>query len=87
VNNVFLYDPVHDLSTYTGRSQVYADIAEKRGWTKEQLEAEIRQRITILNAMKKQGIRDYISVASLFQAYHIDAKNVTTHIDDLRLVF
>jgi len=86
VNNVFLYDPVHDLSAYTGRSQVYADIAEKRGWTKEQLESEIRQRISILNAMKKQGIRDYISVASMFHAYHIDPKNVQSHIDDLRQV-
>ncbi len=86
VNNVFLYDPAHDLSAYTGRSQVYADIAEKRGWTKEQLENEIRQRISILNAMKKQVIRDYISVASMFHAYHIDPKNVQSHIDDLRQV-
>ena len=34
----------------------------------------------------KQGIMDYISVASLFHAYNIDAKNVLSHIDDLRKV-
>ena len=36
VNNVFTYDPVRDLLNYTGRSQVYASITEKRGWTREQ---------------------------------------------------
>jgi hypothetical protein len=29
---------------------------------------------------------DYISVASLFHAYHIDAKSVLSNIDDLRKV-
>jgi archaeal flagellar protein FlaI len=86
VNNVFVYDPVRDVFGYTGRSQIYADITEKRGWTREQLETEIGLRKSILDAMKKQGIMDYISVASLFHAYNIDAKSVLTHIDDLRKV-
>lgn len=86
VNNVFVYDPVHDVISYTGRSQVYMDIAERRGWTREQLETEINLRKSILAAMMKQGIRDYISVASLFHAYHIDAKKVLDNIEDLRRV-
>ena len=36
--------------------------------------------------MKKQSIMDYISVASLFHAYHIDAKSVLANINDLRKV-
>jgi hypothetical protein len=36
--------------------------------------------------MKKQGIKDYISVATLFHAYYIDAKDVLVHIADLRKV-
>jgi len=86
VNNVFMYDPVHDIIGYTGRSQVYMDIAERRGWTREQMDTEISLRKSILAAMMKQGIRDYISVASLFHAYYIDAKNVLSHIEDLRKV-
>jgi flagellar protein FlaI len=86
VNNVFVYDPVKDVFTYTGRSQIYGDITEKRGWTREQLETEIGLRKSILEAMMKQGIMDYISVASLFHAYNIDAKNVLSHVDDLRKV-
>jgi flagellar protein FlaI len=86
VNNVFMYDPVRDLFTFTGRSQVYSDIAEKRGWTREQLESEIQLRKNLLIEMKKQDIRDYISVATLFHAYSIDPANVLAHIADLRRV-
>jgi archaeal flagellar protein FlaI len=86
VNNVFMYDPVKDRFSFTGRSQVYSDIAEKRGWTREQLEAEIQVRKNLLEAMKKQVIWDYISVATVFHAYNIDPANVLAHIDDLRQV-
>jgi flagellar protein FlaI len=86
VNNVFMYDPVHDVLHYTGRSQIYADIAEKRGWTREQLESEISVRKSVLIAMQNQGIRDYVSVASLFHFYNIDAGKVIANIADLRKV-
>lgn len=86
VNNVFVYDPVRDVLSYTGRSQIYADIAQKRGWTREQLESEISKRASVLKAMQKQGIKDYISDASLFHSYHIDAGKVLAGIDDLRKV-
>jgi len=86
VNNVFVYDPIHDIINYTGRSQIYMDIAERRGWTREQLENEISVRKSILAAMMKQGIRDYISVASLFHAYHINKNRVLENIEDLRKV-
>jgi len=86
VNNVFLYDPVRDVFSYTGRSQIYADIAEKRGWTRDDLETEIQLRKSILEAMKKQEITDYISAASLFHAYNISPKGVLANIEDLRKV-
>jgi len=86
VNNVFEYDPVHDQTRYTGRSQVYTMIAAKRGWTREDLETEIAVRKDLLDAMHTQGIRDYISVASLFHNYHISRADVLAHRDDLRKV-
>jgi len=86
VNTVFTYDPVRDRFSFTGRSQIYSDIAEKRGWTREQLESEIQLRKKVLEEMKTQGIKDYISVATLFHAYHIDPENVLAHITDLRQV-
>jgi flagellar protein FlaI len=86
VNTVFTYDPVRDRFSFTGRSQIYSDIAEKRGWTREQLESEIQLRKKVLEEMKTQGIKDYISVATLFHAYNIDPENVLAHITDLRQV-
>jgi flagellar protein FlaI len=86
VNNVFEYDPVHDITTYTGRSQVYSSIAVKRGWSRAQLETEIAVRKSLLDAMHTQGIRDYISVASLFHDFQINRASLLAHTDDLRRV-
>ncbi|MDO9033685.1 MAG: ATPase, T2SS/T4P/T4SS family [Methanoregula sp.] len=86
VNNVFVYDPIHDKINFTGRSKIYSEIAERRGWTREQFEAEIAIRKNLLEEMRKQGLKDYISVASLFHAYSIDAKEVIANISDLRTV-
>jgi flagellar protein FlaI len=84
VNTVFSYDAVHDTFTYLGHSQVYADIAEKRGWSREQLETEIATRKKILLAMKDQGIMDYISVSRVLQAYNIDAGRVLKSLGNLK---
>lgn len=86
VNNVFVYDPVRDVFGFTGRSKIFADIAEKRGWTRDQLDSEISTRKKILEAMQKQEIKDYVSVASLFHSYNIDALKVLANIADLRKV-
>lgn len=86
VNNVFEYDPVKDVFSFTGRSQVYSDIAARRGWGRDQLDAEIRARRDVLRAMHEQEIRDYISVSRIFQAYHIDARQVLENLADLRKV-
>jgi flagellar protein FlaI len=86
VNNVFTYDPVRDSTGYSGRSVVYSTIAAKRGWTREELESEIAVRKGLLDAMHQQGIRDYISAASLFHKYHTKRADVLAHHDDLRQV-
>jgi flagellar protein FlaI len=86
VNNVFEYDMIHDRATFTGRSRIYSEIAEKRGWTREQLDAEIAVRKNLLEEMEKQKIIDYISVASIFHNYHIKREEVLAHRMDLRQV-
>jgi hypothetical protein len=50
------------------------------------MEAEIRIRKQILQAMQKQGIYDYISVSSLFHLFHIDRQKVLENLSDLRKV-
>ena len=86
VNNVFVYDPVHDQFTYTGRSQFYSELSAKRGWTREKLDYEIGIRKHLLDEMRRQGIIDYISAASLFHSFNIDQEKVLANILDLKKV-
>lgn len=83
VNTVFDYDPVKDRFNYHGRSKVYADIAERRGWSSEEMEREIAVRKRILEAMQQQKVIDYISVSKIFHTYNIDPDRVVGAIDDL----
>ncbi|OPX70485.1 MAG: hypothetical protein A4E36_00558 [Methanoregulaceae archaeon PtaB.Bin009] len=83
VNTVFVYDPIRDTFSYKGRSQIYADIAERRGWSRERLEEEINTRKKILDAMQKQRIIDYIRVSRIFHAYSINPSRVTENLEDL----
>jgi flagellar protein FlaI len=87
VNNVFVYDPIHDRFVYTGRSQIFSEIAERRGWSRDQIETEVRVRKQVLEAMQVQGIYDYVSVASLFHLFSIDRQKLLNNLSDLRKVF
>jgi flagellar protein FlaI len=84
VNTVFSYDPVTDTFTYSGRSQVYNEIMTTRGWSTDDLQLEILKRGKILMAMKEQGVKDYISVSQIFQAYAIKSDEVMANLGDLR---
>ena len=86
VNNVFEYDPVTDVHSYTGRSMVYIRIMESRGWSQTDLENEISTRLKILKSMQDQRIIDYISVSQIFQAYMTVPSEVLDNIEDLRKV-
>jgi archaeal flagellar protein FlaI len=83
VNNVFEYDPISDIFSYTGRSRMYNEIMEYRGWSKGQLEEELAVRKRILQGMQAQNIRDYVSVSRIIQAFSIDRKRVVENMDDL----
>ena len=87
VNTVFEYDPVKDIHTYSGRSQVYSKILEIRGWSREEMNEEIEKRRSIIQAMHDQRIIDYISVTKIFQAYFINSTNVLENIGDLKKAF
>ena len=83
VNTVFEYDPVADVFSYTGRSRVFDEIMEYRGWNRARLEEELRTRKRVLLAMHEQGIRDYRAVSRVVQAYTIDPGRVLASLDDL----
>jgi len=83
VNTVFEYNPVADTFPYTGRSKIFTEIMEYRGWGLKQLEEELQTRRNILLAMLDQGIKDYRSVARIIQAWAISPEAVLSSIDNL----
>jgi archaeal flagellar protein FlaI len=83
VNTVFSYDPVTDAFSFSGRSQVYNEIMASRGWTTDDLQREIMMRGKILLAMKEQGVKDYVAVSRIFQAYAIKPGDVMENLGDL----
>ena len=84
VNTVFDYNPVTDVFSYTGRSVIYSDIAERRGWGREELASEVNLRKSVLSAMQEQQIRDYISVSRIIQGFYIDRRQVLEKMSDLK---
>lgn len=83
VNTVYEYNPVPDTFSYSGRSRIYAEIMEYRGWNRTQLDEELKIRRSVLLAMHEQGIRDYRAVARIIQAFAIDRDRVLASLDDL----
>ncbi len=82
VNTVFEYDPVADTFSYSGRSRIFDEIMEYRGWDREQLETELQNRRRVLLAMHEQGIRDFREVSRVIQAYAIDPERVLASLPD-----
>jgi flagellar protein FlaI len=84
VNTVFEYDPISDRHSYKGRSQVYSNIMEVRGWSNQEMSEEVEKRMKILDAMHDQGMRDYISFTRVVQSYAINPGKVLENLDDLK---
>lgn len=82
VNTVFEYDPVADTFSYSGRSRIFDEIMEYRGWDRGQLETELQNRRRVLLAMHEQGIRDFREVSGVIQAYAIDPERVLASLPD-----
>ncbi len=86
VNSVFKYRPGLDTGTYSGRSEVYARIAEQTGRTLPVIEEERRIREKILTGMVEKQIRDYRDVAHLLWMYSALPARVITSLDDLTVL-
>ena len=83
VNAVFKYRPSLDAGTYSGRSEVFARIAEQTGRNLAAIEKEQEIRIKILTGMVHQKIRDYRDVSHLLWRYSASPEKVIEAIHDL----
>jgi len=68
-NEVFRWDPVQDQFNYSGKSYVMERIRAQHGMTKEEMMAELRRRVELLEWMKDNNIRAFKDVARMVASY------------------
>jgi flagellar protein FlaI len=81
LNNVYVWNPKEDVIKPTGTPSVLKQkIAKMRGVDVPQVEAEIKNRETVLRWLVKNNIREIDEVAKTFERYYIDPKKVLAKI-------
>ena len=75
-NTVFRWDPVKDEFTYSGRSFQVEKLSKSSGIPMERLQAEIDNRVKLLERMKEQGITNYRAVTDVVRRYYLDKEEV-----------
>jgi hypothetical protein len=61
-------------------SNVLEDIKRTRGWSNEDLRADLNRRMLFLDSLIAKGIRDYESVAQWINLYYKDPEKVLSDL-------
>lgn len=61
---------------------ILANIQQQKGWSDDQLQAELMKRKAVLTYLSLNGISDYQDVAAVIQAFIQDQETILTHIAD-----
>lgn len=85
INDLYRWDPVNDSFHSTMNSQVLNDIMQVRRWSKNDLRTEIENRKQILDYMRINNMRDYISVSLVVHAYSTNPDIVMESIENNNL--
>jgi flagellar protein FlaI len=68
-NEVYRWNPADDSFDFTGRSYIIENIAERKGISAEEAEAEIHRRAQVIDWMFKNDIRNYKDVSDVIRSY------------------
>ena len=82
INELFNWEPSGDYFIKVGDSHALQEIMHVRGWDFGQLRNEVDNRRRILDYMYENGIRDYIQVSVVVQAYQNHPKMVMEAIEN-----
>jgi flagellar protein FlaI len=82
INEIYHWDPAADTFGQAGESYVLNSIMQLRGWKQDKLATELANRGKILEYMLGKGMRDYISVSLVVQAYAVNPELVLKAIKD-----
>jgi archaeal flagellar protein FlaI len=82
INELFNWEPLEDCFTKVGDSHILQEIMDVRGWDSSQLRNEMENRRKILDYMYQKGIRNYVQVSIVVQAYQTHPKMVMEAVDN-----
>jgi flagellar protein FlaI len=68
-NEVFRWDPITDKFVFSGKSYVIERIRAEKDMSREQMAEEIKNRMKIIEWMKKNNIRVFRDVAKIVSQY------------------
>lgn len=66
----------------TNDSELLDEIQDDRGWSRDRLLEEIRDRRRVLSYLQQKGISDYRQFTALINEYYADKDRVLDRIDD-----
>jgi flagellar protein FlaI len=83
-NDVYNWNSGTDRFDKVGESRILAEIAQRRAWSRKEIQTEIMHRQQVLEYMVKNNIRDFHQVAAIIQAYSVKPDRVLDklHIRD-----
>jgi flagellar protein FlaI len=76
INEIYRWDPAANTFKQAGESYVLNSIMQSRGWGQDKLVSELGNRGKILEYMHGNGMRDYIHVSLVVQAYAVNPELV-----------
>ncbi len=81
VNELYRWEPAVDIFKHAGESSVLNGIIKTRGWTQDKLFGELGNRVKILEYIRGKGMRDYVSVSLVVQAYATNPELVMSAVE------
>jgi len=70
INEVFTWSPYRDAYEHKADSFVLSQIMQSKGWTTEELQAELANRAKVITYLLEKDIHRYADVAPIIEAYY-----------------
>jgi flagellar protein FlaI len=75
-NDVFNWNSATDKFDKVGESTVLADIAQRRAWSKREIQTELLRRQRVLEYMLRNNVRDFKQISAIIHAYAVKPDKV-----------
>ncbi|WP_406662136.1 type II/IV secretion system ATPase subunit [Methanolobus sp. ZRKC3] len=82
INELYKWDPITDTFAQSGESYALQTVMQNRGWDKDKLSYELSTRQRILEYLRDNNMRDYISISLVVQAYAANSEMVIQAIEN-----